>query len=270
MIAGERVLQQGHGPKSVPQSSKPVLAKSQEVRTRFPPVAPHKEAIVSAVRVGSTDVWSATDDDASLRASASASRSAKSSALELLGDTKPALSGRQQSDKTTNVLAQSPVADEGGAPPSKRSAAEKLLCLNILTLQNDDMSNDPFLLLNEFLACIASKSYPRALQISAKILSSDPTNAMMKEYQPVLRTRIAQIKEAEEDEEGEESSDEDDSEDNSQDEVDHGGSDDSSDESEDEDQDSGNGSSASDSDLDEGQASGDFAHDEVLRKERGT
>ncbi|KAJ3154093.1 hypothetical protein HDU86_005018 [Geranomyces michiganensis] len=75
-------------------------------------------------------------------------------------------------------------------------------------------STDAFLLLTTFLAHVAQHAYPAALAVADKFLIVEPTNTLVREFQPVLKVRIAQLAAREaaglDDDDEDESGDEDD------------------------------------------------------------
>ncbi|TPX58545.1 hypothetical protein SpCBS45565_g07956 [Spizellomyces sp. 'palustris'] len=111
-----------------------------------------------------------------------------------------------------------PKTREGLISPSgtiKQQFSQDISPTSIRT--NEEQESLIVLLLSEFMAYVASKAYVQALEnvpdhgLYHKVAVVDPTNALIKEYQPVLRERIAQL-EAASSEEAENSPEESDSE----------------------------------------------------------
>ncbi|KND03922.1 uncharacterized protein SPPG_01371 [Spizellomyces punctatus DAOM BR117] len=86
---------------------------------------------------------------------------------------------------------------EGRTSPSgtiKQELSQDISPTSIRT--NEEQESLIVLLLSKFMAYVASKAYVQALEVANQLAIVDPTNALIKEYQPVLRERIAQLEAA--------------------------------------------------------------------------
>ncbi|KAI9005889.1 hypothetical protein BC832DRAFT_539568 [Gaertneriomyces semiglobifer] len=64
---------------------------------------------------------------------------------------------------------------------------------NIPALNERDAQEEAFLLLSRFMGAVAGHCYEDALLIAEDLLRVDPSNALIQEYQQVLRQRVVQL-----------------------------------------------------------------------------
>ncbi|KAJ3141151.1 hypothetical protein HDU90_007177 [Geranomyces variabilis] len=105
-------------------------------------------------------------------------------------------------------LTDSPTPTTAAAATSSSNNISNNNNSNSSSSSNDSLSNsaDAFLLLTTFLAHVAQHAYPAALAVADK----QPTNTLVREFRPVLRTRIAQLAAREAESESDEDDDDDD------------------------------------------------------------
>ncbi|KAI8922280.1 hypothetical protein DFJ77DRAFT_516671 [Powellomyces hirtus] len=143
-----------------------MTAGTDRVPTKLPPLPPHGEPIVAVKET--------------IHASGLSPHRTPSLSANLVPKAKRLTSSSSSSIRSVNVAVASSTLPLPHVPPEPR-------------LSDEDAEESAFLLLNEFMANIASKHYESALSISAKILAIEPSNTLMREFQPVLQERIAQI-----------------------------------------------------------------------------